>query len=254
MLIRHVVALFLLASLSVSASEKGDARFEQWVDTKKFGALSAKEMSALKRQFKSRKIIADRIVSEASVDLNEIEALVEDYRINLLLKLHMDNFLAGAVKDSDVRDYFDKKTSEFQINKVRVSHIFLRPGVDESTGKKTKKITKEILERIHQGASFESEAIRYSHDKVSGLKGGALGWIPEGYLNKKFSSVVFSMKEGEISPVFKSSAGHHIVRIESAPKIDVVTFSSVREKIRNKLLRQAKRAELKRLKDKSGAT
>ena len=244
-----IAMVLMLATVSALAHDSSAVRFNHWLNAKNIEGLSDDDLQSLNDEFDERKKIADSIELEAQVNMNQLNALIDDYRINLLLKVYMEKFLRQTVRNSDVRDYYDANPSEFQINKIRVSHILLRRGVDEQTGKNTKRIAEEILARIQQGESFESLASTYSHDKVSGLKGGLLGWIPEGYINNNFSGTVFAMAEGELSPVFSTAAGHHVVRIEKSAKIDVIAFSLVKEKIRKKLERQAERSEIRRLKN-----
>ena len=239
----------MLVASSAYTHEKSAVKFNHWLKAKNIDGLSGRELKEFKDQFNERKKIAGSIELEAQINMNQVNALIDDYRVNLLLNTYMEKFLRQAVRNADIKAYYDANPVEFQINKIKVSHILLRRGMDEKTGKNTKLVAEGVLARIKQGESFESLAMTYSHDKVSGLKGGRIGWVPEGYINNKFSKVVFSMDEGELSPVFSTAAGHHIVRIEKSSKIDAAKFGLVKNRIREKLQRQVKSAELERLKN-----
>ena len=78
-------------------------------------------------------------------------------------------------------------------------------------------------------ASFESLAAKYSQDASSAKNGGDLGWQMLAQLDPYFAGYVYRMnKGGQISGVFKSGFGYHIVKyIEKRP----VTYDKVEKMI-----------------------
>jgi hypothetical protein len=69
-----------------------------------------------------------------------------------------------------------------------------------------------IRKQIVGGASFEDVA-RTVSDCASAKKGGDLGEFSRGKMDKAFEEVVFKLKVGEISPVFETKYGYHIVKM-----------------------------------------
>jgi parvulin-like peptidyl-prolyl isomerase len=69
-----------------------------------------------------------------------------------------------------------------------------------------------IRKQIVGGASFEDVA-RTVSDCASAKKGGDLGEFGRGKMDKAFEEVVFKLKVGEISPVFETKYGYHIVKV-----------------------------------------
>lgn len=70
----------------------------------------------------------------------------------------------------------------------------------------------EALKAIHDGADFAQVAAGFS-DASDALSGGSLGWRPGARLPTVFTDVVRNMKAGDVSPVLRSAAGFHIVKL-----------------------------------------
>ncbi len=69
-----------------------------------------------------------------------------------------------------------------------------------------------IRKQILSGATFEDVAKTVS-ECASAAKGGDLGEFGRGKMDKAFEEVVFRLKVGEISPVFETKYGYHIVKV-----------------------------------------
>ena len=69
-----------------------------------------------------------------------------------------------------------------------------------------------IRQQIVNGAAFEDVAKTVS-ECASAKKGGDLGEFSRGKMDKTFEDVVFNLKVGEISPVFETKYGYHIVKV-----------------------------------------
>jgi len=69
-----------------------------------------------------------------------------------------------------------------------------------------------IRKQIVSGAAFEDVAKTVS-ECTSAKKGGDLGEFGRGKMDKAFEEVVFKLKVGDISPVFETKYGYHIVKV-----------------------------------------
>lgn len=69
-----------------------------------------------------------------------------------------------------------------------------------------------VRKQIMGGASFEDVA-RTVSECPSGKKGGDLGEFARGKMDKAFEEVAFKLKVGEVSPVFETKFGFHIVKV-----------------------------------------
>jgi peptidyl-prolyl cis-trans isomerase SurA len=70
----------------------------------------------------------------------------------------------------------------------------------------------EALKSVSEGTDFGQVAAGFS-DASDALSGGNLGWRAGARLPTVFTEVVRGMKVGEVSPVLRSAAGFHIVKL-----------------------------------------
>lgn len=191
----------------------------------------------------------EAIESEGDLDLAQINQKVEDYRRNLILNEYFDQYLKKTVTEDAVQNYFSSNPSEFESEKVNVAHILIRTNSgmtdDELALARTRVL--ELLGRLKQGESFAELAENNSDDRLSGHKGGDLGWLPRGAVSPAFSDVAFSLKAGEYSDPVKTDYGYHIVTVLDEARTDKVDFSQVEGEIRYTLKSRAKQAETDRL-------
>ena len=87
------------------------------------------------------------------------------------------------------------------------------------------------------GADFE-ELARVHSDKGAELID--LDFFGRGDLPEEFEMVTFSMRVGELSPVFPSTHGIHIARVTDRRPAAVKPFDEVRDEVRNRWLEQRK--------------
>lgn len=79
-----------------------------------------------------------------------------------------------------------------------------------------------LLTEIQHGGDFAQIAKRESMDEASKDQGGDLGWQRRGTgLLPIFERVIFSIPPGKVSPVFRTSLGYHIVKVERAQPAEV---------------------------------
>jgi peptidyl-prolyl cis-trans isomerase SurA len=98
---------------------------------------------------------------------------------------------------------------------VYVKHILIIPksgslSDEREANNKADEIRRQI---ISNSATFESLASKHSQDPGSAKNGGDLGWQMIAQFDPYFANnVAMLSKKGEISPVFKSNFGYHIVK------------------------------------------
>lgn len=95
---------------------------------------------------------------------------------------------------------------------VELSNIFILPKPDSTLEVQSELLLKAIRDSIIRGGDFATYARRYS--KGPGAEsGGELPWAKRGELLRDFEEVVFSLSEGEISQVFTTELGLHLVQL-----------------------------------------
>ena len=73
----------------------------------------------------------------------------------------------------------------------------------------------EILEHVKISAESEFRSLARENSKgVEAPKGGELGVFEIGQLPSEMEKIVFTMNEGDISPVVGSLYGYHIFRLD----------------------------------------
>ncbi|WP_240532425.1 peptidylprolyl isomerase SurA [Moritella marina] len=112
------------------------------------------------------------------------------------------------IKVADMRGVETILTKE-----VNARHILVKPSVILSDDK-AKSLLNGYLARIQSGdADFAELAKAYSDDTGSAVKGGELGWADPSIYVPAFKLALQDLNKGEISPVFRSSHGWHIVQL-----------------------------------------
>lgn len=90
--------------------------------------------------------------------------------------------------------------------------IYARPTEEED--RRVRQKLEDYREAIVKGQKdFCTVAILYSEDPGSAAKCGELGMVPQGVMVPEFDAVALSLKDGEISPVFKTKYGYHIMEM-----------------------------------------
>ena len=121
-----------------------------------------------------------------------------------------------SISPKEVRDFFNElpKDSLPYINaQLRLQQIVIYPEITEKDRNKTIAELERIREQIESGEkSFRSMAGVYSQDPGSRSKGGELK-ASRGQMVKEFEANAFILKPGEISPVFQTEYGFHILQL-----------------------------------------
>lgn len=98
-------------------------------------------------------------------------------------------------------------------SKVTVAHIVLYPKITEKDKKTAFDQLQELRGDIIGGKRFATIANLYSDDPGSRVSGGDLGWQTRGTMVPEFESALFQLKPNEISEVFETQYGYHIVQL-----------------------------------------
>jgi peptidyl-prolyl cis-trans isomerase SurA len=121
------------------------------------------------------------------------------------------------VTPSDIEKFYkslSKDSIPYINSKISVAHIVKYPKITENDKAKAKEKLEMYREQIVSGQKkFQTIAISYSDDPGSSIKGGDLGWQSRGTMVPEFEAALFVLEPGEISPVFESQYGYHIIQM-----------------------------------------
>lgn len=141
----------------------------------------------------------------------------DDIRDDLLTERQRSMLLAEAkVTPREVKKFFSalpKDSLGFFPAEVELNHIMIKPPYDDASKKEAIDHLGDVRKKIvDDDSDFGLQAIEHS-EGPSGPRGGALGDVRRGMMVPEFEEVLFSMREGEISEVFETEFGFHIVKL-----------------------------------------
>jgi len=97
---------------------------------------------------------------------------------------------------------------------VEYSMILRLPKPTEDEERRVRRKMEEFREAVSKGEKdFCTVAILYSEDPGSASNCGELGLVPPGAMVPAFDAVAASLKEGEVSQVFKTEYGWHFMQM-----------------------------------------
>ena len=144
---------------------------------------------------------------------NEFRPLIK----NRLMTEEMQRQITGSINitPKEIEEYYKKLPIDSipLINaKISIQQIVFFPKISQDDRQITINKLKDIREDIVQGKSFETQARIHSQDPGSALQGGQMT-ASRGMMVPPFEAAVFGLKPGEISTVFETDYGYHIVQL-----------------------------------------
>jgi len=122
-----------------------------------------------------------------------------------------------SLTPADVTDYFnglDQDSLPYINSEVEISQILIKPIPSEEEIQRVKDQLNKIRENVLKGdKSFTTAAIVNSEDPGSASKGGDLGMAGKGRMVPEFEAIAYNLGEGEISQVFETEYGYHIMQM-----------------------------------------
>ncbi|MET1057006.1 MAG: peptidylprolyl isomerase [Pedobacter sp.] len=121
-----------------------------------------------------------------------------------------------SITPLEVKKYFDtyKKDSLPDIPaEYEVGEITLNPELTKAEKQRFMDKLDAIRLRVKSGEDFGFLAKTYSEDPGSAAEGGDLGFFDRTQMAKEFTAWAFKLKPGELSPVFETDFGFHILQV-----------------------------------------
>lgn len=149
----------------------------------------------------------------------EIKADFHDQVSDQILARQMQQKIVGDVRvtPKEVEAFYNtipKDSLPFINAAVEFARIVRYAKPTEEEDRRIRKKLEDLRNRIVQGkVTFDVAATLNSEDPGSAMKGGELGMVPQGVMVPEFDAVALSLKDGEISPVFKTQYGYHIMQM-----------------------------------------
>jgi peptidyl-prolyl cis-trans isomerase SurA len=193
-------------------------------DKKKLDKQVTKIMNRLEKQLAEDTLMEDKEL-DAHVDgfINFIESRFQigfkDYFEEIRAQIMREQVMSIAIgmtppSPERAKGYFEKNKHTFG-DEVWVKHILIVPAGGSFTAERdtNQKLT-ALRDRIMAGESFEKLARANSQDRESAANGGDLGWKMLAEMDPYLAGYINQMRvTGQISQVFKSGMGYHIVKL-----------------------------------------
>lgn len=152
-----------------------------------------------------------------------------------LVETEVDRSL--ALEPDEAERYYTERREDFTTPVLlRASHILVK-SEDEA---------RSIREELAGGADFEETARRRSLDTTA-IRGGDLGYFQRGQLVPEVVDVAYSLKKSELSDVFRTQFGWHVMKLTDRVEPIQREFRAVRNLIEERLLNEKRSKAYKAL-------
>jgi len=169
---------------------------------------------------------------------SDVDTNTEDLRNLLRIEKYVRQKLVGApaIEMPEMEKYYRDHQAEFVVDdRVHVLEILV--SREESASELRKKL------RPRDFATFRRMAKEHS-EGLTADRAGDLGVFEPGELPQDFERVIFGLKPGQVSPVFRSEHGYHIFTVEEFIPKHTQAFHEVHKDIYEKMLAQYERTQL----------
>jgi len=189
---------------------------------------SFKSDSIFEHELKNRKLTLDQYKKELKIDLLMQQVIDREIEPNI------------KVSEKDIQSFYEKNKDKFITEKkVRASVILIKAKQGDTKAEKSaRQKIESILEDIKNGSSFSEMATKYSQDSLA-PKGGDLGYFAKNQIFGAFSERAFNMKVNEVSPVFKTGLGLHLLKLTDLKEGKMMPLDKTKTRI-EKILRKNK--------------
>ena len=144
--------------------------------------------------------------------------------------------------DQEIEYYYEDNQDQFMREKeVRARHILFSVPSDASAQQEEKIKGKalSVLEKARAGQDFSELAKEYSEDISTKDQGGDLGYFSRGRMIRPIEEAAFNVEKGQVSDLFKTTFGYHIVKVEDIREESINDLEDVRDQISDILISNA---------------
>jgi parvulin-like peptidyl-prolyl isomerase len=187
-----------------------------------------------------------RFFAAIGADAGQIDTIRRDVELNLRVRKMLDELGAKdpAPTDAELRAYYEKNIDAYKtFEEVRASHILKAPSRGEQRESAYQEL-RQVREKLLAGEDFDALAKKHSDKADDHID---LGFFKRGELAEEFELVAFSMNVGEISPVFGSPFGFHIVKVTERKPATPKPFDEVRDQVREHFLQDRQQENTRKL-------
>lgn len=137
-----------------------------------------------------------------------------------------------SVSEAEIEGYLQTRAQQGMETEYRFAHILVAVPENASPEhiQSRRARAEDIVNQLARGADFAQLSASYS-DAPNALQGGVSDWRPSGKMPALFAETLKSMQPAQVSPILKSGAGFHILKLYDKRGLDAtlqVTQTHVR--------------------------
>ena len=239
-------------SIPVGVKQTEKQLMQQSLDSiidEKLQAQEGKKKGLIVKEETIEKAMAD-IYEKNNITASQFELMLlkEGHDLASYKKIIHDQILSSRVvqmelqgssrssNDDMLKHYNVNKKKYWVPSKVMISQIMFIKDKDGLKSDVKLKITKarEILGLLRSGSDFSDLAKKYSED-ISGPLGGRIGIVERGTTLPRFEEIAFNLKLNEVSDVFQTENGVHIIRCDDVISGHFKKYIEVKSEIKRLL-------------------
>jgi peptidyl-prolyl cis-trans isomerase SurA len=193
-------------------------------------------LDGIKRQFRDSSMLAAELAkmgqTEADMKSQIKDGLIVDSLVKTLSRP------GDTVTGKECKVYYDSNKVQFASEKrFRASQILLvvKKGATADQKKAVQQNAQKVLAEVKTGKDFAALAKKYSQDPAVATTGGDAGWFKRGDLMREIEAAVTPLAMNQVSDVFESPAGYHIIKKTGEEQLPPQTFDKVEAQIKNML-------------------
>ena len=239
-------------SIPVGVKQTEKQLMQQSLDSiidEKLQAQEGKKKGLIVKEETIEKAVAD-IYEKNNITASQFELMLlkEGHDLASYKKIIHDQILSSRVvqmelqgssrsSNDDMLKYYNVNKKKYWVpSKVMISQIMFIKDKDGLKSDEKLKITKarEILGLLRSGSDFSDLAKKYSED-ISGPLGGRIGIVERGTTLPRFEEIAFNLKLNEVSDVFQTENGVHIIRCDDVISGHFKKYIEVKSEIKRLL-------------------
>ncbi len=196
---------------------------------------------------KYAEVSAESYVDGINIDANRLQewyaSVHDNYKTEREIKLKYLDFSYATVgqqitlDEESIKQFYQENIADYTEEEQRRARHILFMADENSTAEvqnSQQKKAEEILELARDGADFAELARTYS-EGPSKDQGGDLGFFTQEQMVTPFADAAFSLEQGGISDVVKTSFGYHIIKVDEIIPATTKPLAEVRDSIRTRL-------------------
>ena len=128
---------------------------------------------------------------------------------------YRDELARPYLRDNSVEEKLINEAYAHMKENVDINHLMLRLDDSHSTGHPNKHLADSLRQAIVDGSDFYEIAKAYSIDPAVQYNSGHTGWAGANQYPYAFEKMMYETPVGELSPVFKTRFGYHLIRVNA---------------------------------------